>query len=68
MKTNIKSKGIFIAVAALILTVASCGNSRKNGQAAQTGTPQDSAVVVEEEVVTIEIDSIAPDSVVPPKK
>lgn len=62
MKMNIKSKLGYIAVAALILTLASCGHSNKK-RAERVAQPRDSVVVIEEESVVVAVDSIVPDSI-----
>lgn len=62
MRVNMKAKLGYIAVVVFIVALASCGNSRKSKQDSRLNSPQDSAVVIEQETVVVEIDSLAPDS------
>lgn len=64
MRTNGKSKFVYIAVAALAITVAACGNKQK--KADDKTTPQDSVTVIETESVVVSVDTITPDSAVMP--
>lgn len=62
MKTNAKSKLVYLAVATLmVLSFASCGNSQKAKQQDAAMPAQDSVTVMEESVI-VEVDSIIPDS------
>ncbi|MEG0795619.1 MAG: hypothetical protein RR397_03790 [Odoribacter sp.] len=66
MKTKGSSVGMYTMLVAIILFMASCGNSqKKKEQAAQQQTTQqamDSVTVIESETVVIAVDSITPDS------
>lgn len=66
MKKKGSSLWVYTAMAAVVLFMASCGNSqKKKEQAAQrqmTAQPTDSVTVIESETVVVTIDSIAPDS------
>lgn len=65
MKTRSSSVWMYTALAALVLSVAACGNSQKKKEKAaekQMATqPMDTVTVIESETV-IMIDSLAPDS------
>lgn len=65
MRKSLKSKFVYIAFAALILSVAACGNKKTDSNMptdSKTAQPQDSVMVVEEETVVVAIDSIAPET------
>lgn len=63
MRKSLKSKFVYIAFAALLLSIAACGNKKSNMPAdSKAAQPQDSVMIVEEETVVVAIDSIAPDT------
>ena len=66
MKRKSSSVWIYTAMAAVVLFMASCGNSqKKKEQAAQkqmTAQPVDSVTVIESETIVVAVDSIVPDS------
>lgn len=66
MKTKCSSLWIFTVLAAVVLMMASCGNSQKKRERAaeRRGTEQalDTVTVYESETVVVTIDSLAPDS------
>lgn len=66
MKTNGKLKFMYVAVAALAISLASCGNKQKKAedQAAQ----QDSVTVIQTETVIVSVDTVTPDSAAMPAK
>lgn len=65
MKTRSSFVWMFTALAAVILFMASCGNSqKKKEQAAEkqmTGQPMDSVTIIETETIVV-MDSLAPQS------
>lgn len=60
MKANVRHGLVYMLIIGCILVLASCGRSRKNK--VETRTPQDSAVIIEEESVVVEVDTLVPDS------
>ncbi|MCX4290914.1 MAG: hypothetical protein OSJ36_03895 [Odoribacter sp.] len=60
MKTNVRRGLLYMLVVCFILALASCGRSGKNK--VEVKVPQDSAIVVEEESVVIEVDTLIPDT------
>lgn len=62
MKVEGKSKWVFLmGIAVVTLFIASCGNSQKAKQG-DNMQPQDSVTMIEEESVTVVVDSIVPDT------
>lgn len=61
MKTNVRRGWIYMLVVCSMLALASCGRSGKNK--VEVKIPQDSAIVVEEQTVVIEVDTIIPDTI-----
>lgn len=61
---------MYTAMAAVVIFMASCGNSQKKKERAaerqRAGQPMDSVTVIESETVVL-FDSLAPDSVVTQK-
>lgn len=62
METKSKSKFVCLGVMAIALFLASCGSSKKDAANQAATSPQDSVMVIQEETVVVEIDSLAPDS------
>lgn len=62
MKTHVRNTGVYILLLMGIVLLASCGNSRKNKT--RDVQPQDSAIIIEQESVVVEVDSIVPDTTV----
>lgn len=60
MKTNVKRGLLYIIVVCCMLALASCGRSGK--KKVEVKVPQDTAWVVEEESVVVEVDTLVPDS------
>ncbi|MDE5639643.1 MAG: hypothetical protein K2I47_07665 [Odoribacter sp.] len=60
MKTNVRRGFLYMLVMCFVLALASCGRSGKNK--VKMKIPQDSAVVIEEESVVVEVDTLVPDS------
>lgn len=60
MKTNVRRGLLYMLVMCFVLALASCGRSGRNK--VEVKIPQDSAVVIEEESVVVEVDTLIPDS------
>lgn len=60
MKTNVRRGLIYMLVAGCILVLSSCGRSKKNK--VEMRTPQDSALIIEQESVVVEVDTLIPDT------
>ena len=57
MKTNVRRGLLYMLVVCFILALASSGKNK-----VEVKVPQDSAIVVEEESVVIEVDTLIPDT------
>lgn len=70
MKMKRSSLWMYTAMVAVVIFMASCGNSQKKKERAaerqMAGQPMDSVTVIESETVVL-FDSLAPDSVVTQK-
>lgn len=62
MKTHVRNAGVYILLLIGIVLLASCGHSRKNKT--RDVQPQDSAIIIEQESVVVEVDSIVPDTTI----
>lgn len=60
MKTNVRRGLLYMLVMCFVLALVSCGRSGRNK--VEVKVPQDSAVVIEEESVVVEVDTLIPDS------
>lgn len=60
MKTNVRRGLLYMLVMCFVLALASCGRSGRNK--VEVKIPQDSAVVIEEESIVVEVDTLIPDS------
>ncbi len=61
MKAKVKNSLIYIGIVIFFFLFAACGNSKKSKRV-EMRNPQDSAVIIEEESVVIQVDTLVPDS------